>query len=317
MSRRAELRPRLDQLRPRLIDGAFAAGWAAVPRMPRWLAAGAFDTVAAVSARMPGRFEQLRRNLRQVVGAQVSEADLERLVRRAVASYTRYWREAFQLPTMDPQEVGRRTQVVGWQNVSAALEQGRGAVIALTHSGNWDAAAVVLCKVQQVPMTTVAERLKPESLFEQFVAYRESLGFEIFPLSGGEQPPFGLLAERLRAGGIVCLLGERDIARHGVPVTFFGERTRMPAGSARLAIETGAALLPAHHWFEEAPFSRMSLDEPIDVSGGIESATQALADAFAVNIAAHPADWHMLQPLWESDWTERQRGRVAQDGTTT
>ena len=82
-------------------------------------------------------------------------------------------------------------------------------------------------------------------------------------------------------------------------------------------METGAALMPVHHWFEEAPYSRMCCGEQIDVSGGIETATQALADAFAVNIAAHPADWHMLQPLWESDWTDRQRGRVEQDGTPT
>jgi KDO2-lipid IV(A) lauroyltransferase len=123
-----------------------------------------------------------------------------------------------------------------------------------------------------------------------------------------------VLADRLRAGGIVCLLGERDLARHGVPVTFFGERTRMPAGSARLAIETGAALFPAHHWFEEAPYSSMSVGEEIDVSGGVETATQALADAFAENIAAHPADWHMLQPLWEADWTDRQRARMNETG---
>lgn len=89
----------------------------------------------------------------------------------------------------------------------------------------------------------------------------------------------------------------------------------MPAGSARLAIETGAALIPpVHHWFEEAPYSAMSCGEEIDVSGGVEATTQALADAFAVNIAAHPADWHMLQPLWEADWTDKQKARLADTG---
>jgi phosphatidylinositol dimannoside acyltransferase len=51
--------------------------------------------------------------------------------------------------------------------------------------------------------------------------------------------------------------------------------------------------------------------EPLDVSGGIAEATQALADRFAANIAAHPADWHMLQPLWETDLSEARLDRIA------
>src|SRR6185437_2631624 len=71
--------------------------------------------------------------------------------------------------------------------------------------------------------TTVAERLKPESLFLRFIEYRESLGFEVIPLSGGEQPPFPLLSERLTDNKVVCLMAERDLSRNGVQVDFFGE----------------------------------------------------------------------------------------------
>ena len=99
--------------------------------------------------------------------------------------------------------------------------------------------------------TTVAERLKPESLYRRFIDYRESLGFEVLPLSGGERPPFEVLCDRLRANRVVCLMAERDLTRTGVQVDFFGEPTRMPAGPAKLAIETGAALLPVHCWFED------------------------------------------------------------------
>ena len=40
--------------------------------------------------------------------------------------------------------------------------------------------------------------------------------------------------------------------------------------------------------------------------------TQALADQFAANIAAHPADWHMLQPQWIADLSEERRARLEQ-----
>src|SRR5699024_9421729 len=132
----------------------------------------------------------------------------------------------------------------------AAMDAGKGAVLVLPHSGNWDVAGVWLVHTWG-RFATVAERLKPESLFRRFVDYREKLGFEVFPLSGGEEPPFAALRERLRQGKVVCLLGERDLTGRGVPVEFFGERTSMPAGPAKLAAETGAALLPVHCWFTD------------------------------------------------------------------
>ncbi|MFW0784895.1 phosphatidylinositol mannoside acyltransferase [Gordonia sp. CPCC 206044] len=300
----------MSSLTARLTDMGYAAGWAAVRHAPDAMARSMFDRVGDLAGRRNGGPDQLRANLARVVGT-TPEHVPDDLVAAAVRSYARYWYEAFRLPAQDLAATAATVTVpdADRDRLDDAVAKGRGVVLALPHTGNWDMAGVWLVQ-HYGQFATVAERLKPESLFNRFVAYRESLGFEIFPLSGGEQPPFGLLAQRLRAGGIVCLLGERDLARHGVPVTFFGERTRMPAGSAQLAIETGAVLLPVHHWFTEAPNSQICCGTPIDVSEGVGPATQALADAFAANIAAHPQDWHMLQPLWESDWSAERRARI-------
>ena len=67
---------------------------------------------------------------------------------------------------------------------------------------------------------------------------------EVLPLTGAERSPYGILRERLRDGGVVCLLADRDLTASGVEVSFFGETARMPAGPAALALATGAALLP-------------------------------------------------------------------------
>jgi KDO2-lipid IV(A) lauroyltransferase len=158
--------------------------------------------------------------------------------------------------------------------------------------------------------TTVAERLKPESLYRRFIAYREGLGFEVLPLSGGERPPFEVLCERLRDNRVVCLMAERDLSRTGVEVDFFGEPTRMPAGPAKLAITTGASLLPAHCWFEGNGWVAW-IQPALDCTGGdVGTITQALADQFAKNIAAHPQDWHMLQPQWLADLSDSKQARL-------
>lgn len=294
-------------------DRGYAAGWRLVRALPDRAARTLFDRGADFAARKGGPV-QLRRNLARVVGMP-AEAVSDELVRASMRSYARYWREAFRLPTMDHAELVRsgRIVVIGLEHLDAALARGRGVVFVLPHSGNWDMAGTWLVQ-NYGTFTTVAERLKPESLFERFVAYRESLGFEVFPLTGGEQPPFTALAQRLRDNKIVCLMGERDLTGRGVPVTFFGERTWMPAGAAALAVETGAALMPVHVSFTVDDRGRegwmVRTREPLDVTDGVAAATQALADCFAAGIAEHPADWHMLQPLWETDLSEARLDRI-------
>jgi KDO2-lipid IV(A) lauroyltransferase len=110
-------------------------------------------------------------------------------------------------------------------------------------------------------------------------------------------------------------MSDRDLTRSGVQVDFFGEPTRFPAGPAKLAVETGAALLPIHSWYEPED-SRLDLYPPLDTSSGdVNAITQALADRFATCIAAHPADWHMLQPQWLADLSAERRSRLSDDGT--
>jgi phosphatidylinositol dimannoside acyltransferase len=293
-----------------MTDWGYATGWMMVRAMPEFAARNVFDAGALYASRNGGP-AQLRKNLARVIG--VAPKDVPgSLMRASLASYARYWREAFRLPTMDLHAVGQELAktVVGDEHLGAALAQGRGAVMALPHSGNWDMAGVWLAQTRGT-FTTVAERLKPESLYRRFIGYRESLGFEVIPLSGGEQPPFQLLSERLRDNKAVCLMAERDLSRNGVQVNFFGEPTRMPAGSAKLAITTGAALLPVHCWYA-GDATRIEIYPPLDcTSGDVGVITQALADIFARNIAEYPADWHMLQPQWLADLSDERRARLA------
>ena len=314
----------MTQMRAALTDAAYATGWRLVRGLPERTARRWFDSGGDWAARRANRAmhrghepNQLRRNLARVVGVDPREVPDE-LIAASMRSYARYWREAFRLPTLDHAALAGSPLMPppeGIEHLDVALARGRGAVFVLPHSGNWDMAGMWLVQ-NYGGLSTVAERLQPESLFERFVAYRESLGFEVFPLTGGEQPPFTQLAERLRRNRVVCLMGERDLTGKGVPVDFFGERTWMPAGAAKLAIETGAALMPVHAWFTVDAQGRegwgLKTGAPLDVSAGVAVATQHLAGRFAASIAEHPADWHMLQPLWESDLSEQRRTRIAQ-----
>ncbi|UZJ26092.1 phosphatidylinositol mannoside acyltransferase [Rhodococcus antarcticus] len=300
---------RSDRVRSRAGELGYAAGWRLVRALPEPVATLAFTLGADVAARR-GDHLQLRRNLGRVLGVAPGEVP-QTVVRDALRSYARYWQEAFRLPSADHEDIRARVRIEGDENIQAGLDAGRGVLLVLPHTGNWDVAGLWLVG-RTGTFTTVAERLRPESLYRRFVAYRENLGFEILPLTGGESPVRGIV-RRLRAGGVVCLVGDRDLSRAGIPVTFFGEAARMPAGPASIARSTGAALLPVDCVFTGAGW-RLRVHPPVDPTLDVAAATQVVADRFAASIAAHPADWHMLQPFWVADLPARWQAELGGAG---
>ena len=275
--------------------------------MPEGLARRQFDALAdTVWARHGKGVARLESNLRRVLGTTATDRQLRRVTHLGVRSYFRYWCEVFQLPRMKITDVVARMHVDDEWRLREAFAAGRGMILVLPHSGNWDHAGAWLAATG-VPFTTVAERLEPESLFERFVEFRESLGMEVIPLTGGERPPYDLLADRLRAGGALCLLGDRDLTATGVEVDFFGSAARMPAGPAALAHDTGAALVPVTLHYPDRRDWGARIHPQVDVPTAgdrtekIRVMTQHVADAFAEGIADHPQDWHMLQRVWVED----------------
>jgi KDO2-lipid IV(A) lauroyltransferase len=287
------------------VDLGYAAGWSLIKAMPRSMAWSLFRAGAdrAAGKQGPGA-QRLRRNLRQVVGPELPESELDVLVRDGLRSYARYWLEAFRLPRYTRAEILRTFTLENADALGAAVQAGTGCVVALPHAGNWDFAGAYVC-ARGWPLTTVMERLKPESVYQRFVAFRESIGMEILPLSGGERPPMDVLEDRLAKAHIVPLLADRDLSTRGVEVEFFGGRTRMPAGPAMLALKTGAPLFTVSLWYDgERPAGRVSDPVPLPPAsaGGLDVRvrllTQTVADRLGAGIAEHPTDWHMLQKLW-------------------
>ncbi|HLU45382.1 MAG TPA: phosphatidylinositol mannoside acyltransferase [Natronosporangium sp.] len=290
-------------MKERLAELGYAAGWRLVRALPLPVARAVFTAAADLAYLRKGRgVRRLAGNLRQVVGPELPEPQLRRLVRAGMRSYARYWMEAFRLPTLTPEQIQQRFRLENEQLLRAAVQAGNGVIVALPHAGNWDLAGAWAAS-QGWPLTTVAERLRPESLYERFVAYREGLGMRIIPTTGGQRTPLELLVEALDKAHIVALLADRDLSARGIDVEFFGARARMPAGPAILALRTAAPLFAVEMWYEaDAACARLRGPLPVPQQGSMEERvrvlTQRLADEFAAGIAAHPVDWHMLQRIW-------------------
>ena len=293
----------------RLTDSLYGLGWGVVKKLPEPVAVRLGRSIADLAWKQRGKgVLRLESNYARVV-PDASPERLAELSRAGMRSYLRYWMESFRLPAWSAERVRTGFDPRDVHYLTDGIASDRGLILALPHMANWDLAGAWVTTKLETPFTTVAERLKPETLYDRFVAYREGLGMEVLPHSGGTA--FGTLARRLRDGGLVCLVAERDLSSSGVEVRFFGEATRIPAGPALLAQQTGALLLPVTLWYDDSPVMRGRVHPPVEVpeTGTRAEKTsvmaQALADAFATGIADHPEDWHMLQRLWLKDLEPR------------
>lgn len=282
----------------------YVSGWRLVRLLPERTALGVFARLADQVHRRDGRsVQRLSANLARV-RPDLDGPALDRLTHDAVRSYLRYWAESFRLPSWPTDDLVRRTRVVNEHVLREAHAEGRGVVIPLPHMANWDWAGAWACATG-MPLTTVAERLKPERLYDEFVDYRASLGMEILP--AGDPATFGTLVERVRAGRLVPLLADRDLSRSGLEVELCGRPARMPRGPAELARRTGAPMVPATLHYEGRELVITFHDRvPVgEGESGTRVAMQAVAETFSEALRAHTVDWHMMQRVFVEDLSPR------------
>jgi phosphatidylinositol dimannoside acyltransferase len=239
-------------------------------------------------------------NQAQVLGRPVDDPLVQASTREAFALYGRYWFDTFHVLGWNDERVMDSFRFEGAEHVEKGLADGKGVIIALPHTGNWDVGGRAM-GLRVAPVVSVAEHLKPDRLFELFLEHRRQLGMEIIDLSSdhvGRQ-----LTQRLEQNRVVALVADRDLSGGGVEVEMFGRARRMPAGPALLALSSGAPLLSGPTYTTREGWVEVLTPVSIEPTGkrkdDIIALTRALAAAFERAIAAAPPDWHLFQPGWE------------------
>ncbi|RZS89447.1 KDO2-lipid IV(A) lauroyltransferase [Motilibacter rhizosphaerae] len=280
----------------RLVLAAYALGWRAVRLLPERAAYAVFRLLADVAYLRGGHgVQRLRANL--------ARAGAEDRARDGMRSYLRYWCDAFRMAGWSRERVVGSVEPVGDAVLAEALAAGTGFVAALPHTGNWDHAGAWAAAVH-APVVTVAERLRPEELYDRFVAYRRAVGIEVLAL--GSPGVLAGLREAVREDQIVCLLCDRDLTASGVEVELLGHRARMAPGPALLALQTGAPLHPvttayAGERLRVTFHARVPVPEAGTTRERVGIMMQGVADAFSAALREHPEDWHMLQRVFVAD----------------
>lgn len=293
---------------------SLGVGMSTVPEPVADLAAA---TVAAVMARRPaGPQAVCEQHITRVLSTSSPVVDpdpevVRRWGRRTFRAYSRYWAEAARLPAASPDTItGRMVMDEGWEHLQAGVKAGKGVVLALPHVGSWEWGGAWFAQ-RGTPMTSVAERLASEKLYEWFVDQRRALGLTIVPL---DEQSGAVVLQTLRRGGVVGLVCDRDLIGNGVEVEFFGERTTLPAGPAALALRTGAMLSTCAVYSGPGRDHVGTVSPPINTERqgtfrkDVARITQEIARSFETYIRRAPEQWHLFQPNWPSDTRSPAKG---------
>ena len=280
---------------------AYSIGWNATRFMPEFLAYRTFDLLADQSWFAQGKaISQYEKNLTRI-RPELSRVEMRELSRKGMRSYMRYWCDTFRMQDWPNSRILATAVIEGEENLRNALRDG-GAIVSLPHSGNWDHAGALIA-LKGIRVATVAERVKPDTLFQQFLEHRQSLGMDVFPL---EAPVMLPLMRKLKEGSLIALVADRDLTQQGIPVKFFGEETTMPQGPAALAYQGGRPVVPTIVTYGKkgvvlrfAP--PIAPDRSAEKNSEISRMTMECARFFEDEIAKAPWDWHMFQPFWSAD----------------
>lgn len=250
-------------------------------------------------------------NMRQVMGPDASDRAIRRAAREVFRNATRYYADLLAVPRLDVQRFRReQLELEGAQYLRDAQQSGRGAVLVSAHFGSPEMAVQGLA-AEGFSIMGLTEPLQPPQLSE-FIHWLRSRHGHVYRTVG-----VGALKEairRIRSGGLVALLLDRDVGGTGVPMQFCGAESSIPLGAVDLAMRTGADLIPAWAWRVDGFRFRAVLGPPLvlirtgDVDADVRANTQRLLAIFEERLRADPGQWAVLEPIWPK--RERERAAV-------
>ena len=275
------------------------------PRLPRFVLVPLHHVTTFVCMLcMPSERAAARRNLRRVTG-RGGLAGLA-LLYRLFFNFSRFMVAYADMQGRDVRDFeDRLIDVDGTAAaIRAVLDEGRGAILATLHIGQWDLGLKLLSRFD-VPVHVVMLSEDPREVTRYAEAARSWTRLQVHQM--GESP---LLAVRLMAalkrGEVVAIQIDRPAGPNVMRVDFFGAPTPLPTGPVSLALATGAPVLPVFVLFDRkdrfrllsVPPLRFERDRTQDEVLQTERGLRRLVEVMESVVSRHPDQWFNFYDVW-------------------
>jgi KDO2-lipid IV(A) lauroyltransferase len=245
--------------------------------------------------------EPLRDNMRHVMRGK-SSAEIDRVAKNILRNHLKNYYDFFRSIRLTKDDIAKLVQVNGFENLENARARGKGVVFITAHFGNLDIVGQTFA-IRGYKVTTPAEHVKPEILYQRIVSTRASKGLTIIPVDG----PLLSLVRALKKNEIVGLAADLDVTKSGIVVNFFDAPARLPDGHVQLALRTGAALLPAFslrlpdNTFAAFAEPAIALKNTGNFDGDVRAGVEQVARVLEKWIGQYPEQWVMFHRTWRLD----------------
>lgn len=252
------------------------------------------------------RFAPARRRLVAANLARVCEAtgrptrgpEFAALVRSAFRNHARYYLELLRASRYGIDRIDDHLDVPDWDRFQPVLSGGA-AILLSSHLGNFEPFGMFVAAHGLRPLSPV-EEIEPRALYEFMSARRGASHVDVVPLGEAGRA----IVRRLRDGGLVGIIADRDLAGDGMPVSLFGHATTLPAGPASLAVSHRAGLVVGRclrvgpdRFVGEGRI--VEVPDSGDRKADAEALLERIAACFEEDIGAAPEQWWgAFQPFW-------------------
>lgn len=249
----------------------------------------------------PARRRLVAANLARVcacTGRPTGGPTFRTLVRSAFRNHARYYVELLRAPHYPTARIDEIVDVPDWTLFASVLGSGPGMLIS-SHLGNFEPFGVFVAAHGIHPLAPV-EEIEPRELYDFLASRRGGASIELVPLSLARRA----ISARLRAGGTVGIIGDRNLAGDGLPVTMFGHPTAVPIGPAALAVTHRAGVVvgrclrvgPDRY---RAEGEVLPLPSTGDRRADVATLATRIAARFERDIGEAPEQWWgAFQPFW-------------------
>lgn len=252
-------------------------------------------------------------NLAHVLPVTTPSRRRRRLARAIFLNAARYYADLIRAPHVDIRDLFERyVTIEGLEHLQAAREAGRGIILTSVHYGSPEIVFPIL-SLLGVPALALTEPLQPKPLSDLVHRLRNSHGQTFRPIS---LSTIKLAIRILKAGGAVAILADRDVQHTGICVQFCGAPARMPTGVIDLAFRTGATVLPIFMQRLQRGKFRIVIEPPFQLETTGDPAldtrcnVERLLTIFEGYLRRDPAQWIVLEPLWEGCEPAEPRGSI-------
>jgi KDO2-lipid IV(A) lauroyltransferase len=280
---------------------------------PRWLslATAGFMGNSAYYL-MPLRRRVAHDNFAHVLGKPSHDPQVRRTARVAFQNFARLLRDVMLYPSLSVRDLEERITIHHSEYFEQALAHRKGAIVVSAHFGNMDLPGALLAH-KYVPLTLVAETLRPPQLMDLLTEIRKARKVFLYPYENAPRK----IIEALKRNEMTAFLLDFGVTHHfditTVPVHFFNTETNFPAGPAQLSLLTGAPIIVGHAHVLPDGHIETQITPPIIVQRSsnrhhdIQTTMQEIARRMEEFIRAHPEQWYIFRPMWKDSVSAKRK----------